>query len=113
MSHDLSRKQFVSTLLVAAAARALPTGLPFSGDTGEVTLEDLRAAERIAGISFSDEERKKLLGEIRFAREGFEAIRKEPIDFTTEPHTVFTPLGGGSIPGAKVAAKATRIGRLD
>jgi Asp-tRNA(Asn)/Glu-tRNA(Gln) amidotransferase A subunit family amidase len=107
----LSRKQFVKGLLLTAAATAIPMealaqdpDAPAPPAPDEVTLEDLKAMERIAGISFTDEERKSLLKSVISARQGFEAVRKEPIDWTTEPATVFTPLGGGSIPNAPVSA---------
>ncbi len=97
-------------MLVAAAASAIPASLvttqaKASGE--EITLDDLKSMEKIAGISFSDEERKRVLAEIRGARSGFAGIRKQPITATVEPSTTFHPLGGGSISGARVRARRT------
>lgn len=109
MGEGLSRKEFVSGLLLAAASAALPAGLPdvSAQEASEITLDDLKSVEKIAGIQFTDEERKRVLGDVRAARAGYEAVRKQPIDFTTEPSTVFTPLGGGSWPGSEVKVDAS------
>lgn len=95
-------------MLVAAAASAAPISAygGIAQQAGEdITLDDLKAMEKIAGIKFSDEERKQILRDVRSARAGFDSIRKQPIDATTEPSTAFHPLGGGSIPGSRVRAR--------
>lgn len=106
---ELSRKQFVGSLLAAAAAAALPGRSEAAGrlDADAITLDDLKAMERIAGISFTDNERRQILSSVSDNRNGYASIRKQPIGFTTEPRTVFTPLGGGSVPGARVSARPT------
>jgi Asp-tRNA(Asn)/Glu-tRNA(Gln) amidotransferase A subunit family amidase len=108
MADGISRKEFVTGMLVAAAGGAAGAW-PLQGSPEQVTAEDLKAVERLAGISFTDEERQRIVQQVRNARSGFEAIRKEPIDFTTEPRTVFTPLGGGSLPGSKVTYTSSAV----
>ena len=108
LDHSLTRKEVLTTLLVAAATAALPASLSATqgrqvGD--DITLDDLKSMEKIAGISFSEEERKRVLGEIRSARAGFTGIRSQPIGATTEPSTTFHPIGGCSIPGSRVHAR--------
>ena len=108
IDHSLTRKEMLRTMLVAAASTALPVSVlaeQAQPSSDEVTLEDLKSMEKIAGISFTDEERKRVLGEVRAARSGYPGIRKLPIDFTIEPSTAFHPLGGGSIQNAKVRAR--------
>ena len=106
---DITRKQFMTSMLVAAASAALPAGLPNTeAATKEIALEDLKAMERVCGFEFSDEERKSILADVRNLQKGYIELRKEPIDFTTEPSTIFTPLGGGTLPGSKVSARPTR-----
>jgi len=107
---DLSRKDFVRSLVLAAAAPVLPfaEATQTAATTSDITLDDLKAMEKIAGISFTDAERKQLLDDVRSARTGFQSVRALPISFTTEPRTIFTPLGGGSVPNAKVSAKPTK-----
>ncbi len=108
----LTRKEFVTGLLVTAAATALPAGLQQTPGE-DITADDLKSFEKIAGLSFTDDERKKVLAEVRQARAGFDAIRKEPIDYLVDPPTIFTPLGGGSLPDAKVSVKASAVKGLD
>jgi Asp-tRNA(Asn)/Glu-tRNA(Gln) amidotransferase A subunit family amidase len=110
---NLSRKDFVRSLLVAAASPLLPNvGEADSAEqvasASDITVDDLKSMERIAGISFTDAERSEILEQIQAARAGYQAIRHQPITFTTEPRTVFTPIGGGSIPESQVRAKPTK-----
>jgi len=106
--HSLTRKEVLSTMLVAAAASAFPATVGASQlqrQADEITLDDLKSMEKIAGISFTDEERRRVLTEVRAARSGFAGIRKEPINPTVAPSTPFHPLGGGSIPGSRIHAR--------
>jgi len=81
-------------MLAAAASVALPARAEAIAlaDDDKITVDDLKAMEKIAGISFTDEERKAILGSVSDNRAGYQALRSEPIGFTTEPRTVFTPL---------------------
>lgn len=108
-SETLTRKDFVKSLLIASACAGLPAAArpEQAVETSAITVEDLKAYEAIAGIEFTDDERKEILQAVRGARRGFDSLRKEPIDFTTEPRYVFTPIGGGSRPGAKVTARVS------
>lgn len=120
----VSRKDVLRSMLVAAAATAMPSALGQAATSGSVaspeggaapgsavegiTLDDLRAAERIAGIRFTEAERRAVLASVREARKDADAIRAAGIDYKTEPRTVFTPLGGGHRPGSPVSARPTR-----
>jgi Asp-tRNA(Asn)/Glu-tRNA(Gln) amidotransferase A subunit family amidase len=112
----LSRKDLLKSLILAGAASAAP--LSFAQETakpdaGPITLDDLKSFEKVAGISFTDDERKQILASVKGNVPGYEAIRKLPIDYTTEPRTVFTPIGGGSDLNAKVEVKPSAAGKLD
>lgn len=107
----LSRKQLLTATLASLAATGLARNpgeaTPAMGQTPyEITLEDLKAVERIVGLEFTDEERKAALAEIKAGRTGFVQLREPAISFTTDPMTVFTPIGGGSKPG-RVRARAS------
>jgi Asp-tRNA(Asn)/Glu-tRNA(Gln) amidotransferase A subunit family amidase len=99
LDDGISRKDFLKTMLIGAASGALPAGAfaalqePATQVGEEITLEDLKSFEKVAGISFSDEERKQILASVRSARRGFESVRRQGIDYTHEPPTVFTPRG--------------------
>ena len=111
LEQSLTRKEMLRTMLIAAATTALPAGAIAQAATvatDEITLEDLKSMEKIAGIAFSEDERKKVLGDVRAARAGYAGIRKQQIDFTIEPSTTFHPLGGGSIAHSKVSAKHSK-----
>lgn len=110
---DMTRKAFVRALVVTAAAPILPAAANSQNQAAtpsaqDISADDLKAMERIAGISFTDAERAEILDDVRRARAGFATVRRQPIKFTTEPRTVFTPLGGGSVANAKVSAKPSK-----
>lgn len=112
----LSRKDLLKSLVLAGAASAAPFSLSegaAQGDGAEVTLDDLKSFEKVAGITFTDAERKEILGNVRGDKRGYESVRKLPIDYTTEPRTVFTPIGGGSEANPKVEARPTATGKRD
>lgn len=100
----LTRKEFVTSLIIAAATVAIPAMA--EGQTPPsapaLTTEDLKVFEKVAAIEFTEEERKGILETVTQARGSFIGLHRAAIDFTTEPSTVFTPLNGGSIPGSKV-----------
>ncbi|MHB8636995.1 MAG: amidase [Fimbriimonadaceae bacterium] len=110
---ELSRKDFVRSLVLAAAAPMVRGGVaaqsaPQTPTATDISLDDLAAMERIAGISFTDAERRQILDDVRAARAEYQSVRNRPITFTTEPRTVFTPLNGGTVPHARVSAKPTK-----
>src|SRR5579862_5542871 len=92
----LSRKELLKSIILAGAASVTPMALGQGTQAvqSDVSLEDLKSFEKIAGITFTDDERKEILTSVRSERRGFDAVRKLPIDYTTEPRTVFTPIGG-------------------
>jgi Asp-tRNA(Asn)/Glu-tRNA(Gln) amidotransferase A subunit family amidase len=94
---SLSRKELLTAAIAALAATSL--GQESTGAPVEITADDLKAVERMVGLEFNDEERQAALAAFRRTRAGFDGIRKEEISFTTDPMTVFTPVGGGNRPG--------------
>lgn len=110
----LSRKDLLKSLLLAGAASTVPVSLgQTSSDVSEITIADLKSFEKVAGIQFTDEERTQILTTVRQGRRSYDAIRQMPIAFTTEPRTVFTPIGGGSEDKPKIEAKPSAAGPLD
>ena len=90
----LSRKE----LLISAAALGMALGLPKAAlaqgapaASSDITIEDLKVAQRLAGLNFSDDELKEVLQDVKDWLTGYEAIRKEPITYEVEPPTVFRP----------------------
>ena len=93
ISDGFSRKEFLIGMLVSAASTALPSGVGQQGATApqpsDITLDDLKAFEKIAGLEFSEEERKRVLNQVIAARRGFENVRGQPIDYSVLPQTPF------------------------
>ena len=101
-----SRKELLSTLLATGTALALPaTVRAMAATEGPITLDDLRAAAKVAGVSFTEAELKAILESVRQARASGDALRGEGLPNDLEAATRFVPLGGGSKPG-RVSAKA-------
>jgi Asp-tRNA(Asn)/Glu-tRNA(Gln) amidotransferase A subunit family amidase len=110
----LSRKEF---LLSAAASLALArqsgaSSLQAGGQTpqgSDITLDDLKSLEKIAGIQFTDEERASVLQAVRSSRGSFEAIRAVPIDNQAAPPTPFKPQGRMPKAGEDVSVRPTPV----
>jgi Asp-tRNA(Asn)/Glu-tRNA(Gln) amidotransferase A subunit family amidase len=83
-----------------------------AGADETVTTAELAAAEKIAGITFSEEQRAAILPAVRGLSRAFEAVRKEPILYSVEPPTHFVPLGGGSRVRFRVRAAAGSPGHI-
>jgi Asp-tRNA(Asn)/Glu-tRNA(Gln) amidotransferase A subunit family amidase len=102
IDESLSRKAFLKSLVVSAAVSSLP-GVGFAQSkpaaAPTVTLEDLRAFQKVAGLSFSDAELKELLPDIADWISGYHSVRGLPINELTEPPTVFMPKNSRPIVG--------------
>lgn len=90
----LTRKE----LLGAAAALAATIALPRKAlgqepaKPEEITLDDLRAAQRLAAVSFTDEQLKEVLPDVKDWVASYAAVRAMPITYEVEPPTPFEPL---------------------
>lgn len=109
---DLSRKEFLGALL---AMGAFPPAAPWSAESTQdpspgLTIEDLRAVERVAGLEFSEEERKAILRSVQGFGRGFSSVRSLPIDYTVEPPMPFVP--EGRVPAAR-AGTSVRTSRVN
>ncbi|RYG34238.1 amidase, partial [bacterium] len=79
------------------AAAALPSGAAGATQGTDIGVEDIKAAERLAGIELGDAERKAILKDVQDFRKGYEAVRKEPIRDGVSPVPIhFQTLAGGS-----------------
>jgi len=111
----LTRKELLKSLILAGAASAAPFSLAQTGGqrTETLTVDDLKSFEKVAGIHFTDDERKQILRAVQNNLGGFEEVRKLDIDYMTEPRTVFTPIGGGSEDRPRVEIRPGSVGNLD
>ncbi|WP_022834656.1 amidase [Salisaeta longa] len=80
---------FPGALYARAAAHTPPT----------ITAADIAHAANLAGLSFSEKERKALVESLRNKLAQYQALRKEPLPNHRRPSTVFDPrLGGAALP---------------
>lgn len=61
----------------------------------EITPQQIAAAEEVAGLKFSDEERQAMARDLAAARSGIERLHQEPLDMSMFPTIVFDPLPAG------------------
>ncbi len=96
------------SLLSTIAVTALPSAAVSALEpiqSAEITLDELRAAQKVAGVSFTEDELNAILDSVRQSRTAANALRGSGLPNELEAATRFVPLGGGSRPG-KVSAKA-------
>ena len=87
---DLSRKNF---LIVSLAAAFVPfRALAQSGRTN-YTLEDVKGAEHLSGITLTDDQRKQVLQALAGSRAGLDSIRKAGLANEVPPAFNFVPHG--------------------
>lgn len=107
--HDVSRKQFLVALLTSAAATGLAGSVPpellaweglipaepqgGQGALPDLTLDDLKAAQKISGFAFTDEQLQGILSGVRSLSRGVRAAHALPITYEVEPPVKFVPVG--------------------
>jgi len=96
------RRQVLKTLAAmgigsAVFARALET---LAAEKPQVTEEMIRQAEWIAGLSYTDDDRKLMLKDLNEAHEGYERLRGVALDNSVPPALWFQPTPGASAASA-------------
>ncbi|MDY7093041.1 MAG: amidase [Acidobacteriota bacterium] len=91
-SKDPSRRTFLAFLAALGAGAPVLARAAEAAGGGEVTLETLAAAERIAGVEFTDEERELMLEGVRDLSEDYRALRQVELPNSVSPALVFDPL---------------------
>lgn len=103
---DFSRKNF---LLVSLAAAFAPfEALAQSSNRSYYTIDDVKGAEKLAGISLTDDQRKDVLQALGGSRSGLDQIRKAGISNDIGPAFVFVPQGKKPSPGNQTRVLATK-----
>src|SRR5688572_32489620 len=70
----------------------------------EITKDTIAAAEEIAGVTFTDEERAMMVRSLTQTRQQIEALHKVTIDNATPPAILFEPVPPGvTLPAKKKA----------
>jgi Asp-tRNA(Asn)/Glu-tRNA(Gln) amidotransferase A subunit family amidase len=106
MPAELTRKQFLAGVLAATASpKAAAKALQASPQAADITLDDLKAAEKLAGLTFTDEQRQQILGSVKGSRRTYDALRSQNLEYRIEPPTEFRPITPP--PPGKIQAKPT------
>jgi Asp-tRNA(Asn)/Glu-tRNA(Gln) amidotransferase A subunit family amidase len=101
----ISRKHFIGGALFAGFAPF--QALAQQAQTRKITLEELKAAERIVGLTFTDEQRRQVLSGLNSSREGLEELRKTGLGNDIPPGFVFVPQGKKPKPGSRIDVRAS------
>jgi Asp-tRNA(Asn)/Glu-tRNA(Gln) amidotransferase A subunit family amidase len=87
----LSRKNFLVVSLAAAFAPF--DALAQNASRSTYTIEDVKGAERLSGITLTDDQRKEVLQSLAGSRSGLDAIRKTGLANEISPAFNFVPHG--------------------
>ena len=122
----LSRRAFLeSATLIGMGAGLAPTHLfpdeasqeSFMAEVtsaNDITLEQIKAAEAVAGLSFTDQERELMLDGLQRALADYEAIRAQDLPNSTPPSIRFDPrFAGVSIPQIPARIPASWVPSAD
>jgi len=94
---DLSRRAFFESAALLGVSSTLFPGILYaqSQKAEPISIEDIEAAEKLAGLSFSPQERELMLEGLRGNLDRFESIRSLKLENSTIPSVVFDPQIGG------------------
>lgn len=92
-----SRRAFLESAAAIGAGSALFPGILYAKaeEADEITLEIIQAAEKLAGLTLTPEEREQMLSNIQAAVESQAALREIPLENADVPALVFDPTIGG------------------
>jgi len=94
---SISRRSFFESAAVLGGSSVFPDFLYAKvQEAEELTVEVIKAAETLAGLSFTDEERELMLEDLKEAVESFQAIRDLKIPNHVIPSMLFDPGIGGT-----------------
>lgn len=110
----LTRKELLAGAAALAATIALPRAAlgqePVKAD--QITLDDLKAAQKLAAVEFTDEQLKEVLGDVKDWVASYAALRAMPITYQIEPPTPFEPLtlrASNARPGLSAKASPAQV----
>lgn len=98
-AQETSRRAFLAFLGSAAAAGSLAAS--DGAADASIDLETLRAAERLAGLELTADERSLMLEGLANLRDQYASLRQVDLANSVSPALVFDPLAGGRFPPAE------------
>ncbi|MCB0826666.1 MAG: amidase [Armatimonadetes bacterium] len=104
---SLSRKEFLRTMAIGAAGPLLPGWAlaktePQNRNAGPITLDDLKAAQKLHETKFTDEELQAIVRDVNDVYTGNRGVREAAANYTSVPATHFR------IPGEQYADSTMR-----
>lgn len=95
---EVGRRDFVAAMSSLGVGGALFPGVLWdrARQEGEITAEVIREAEKVAGITFTPEEREQMLGEVREHVESYEALKEVEVPNSVAPALDFDPVLPGT-----------------
>src|SRR6266850_2565499 len=110
---EFNRRRFLEWFSAGGLALMPGALMAVAQDSPRITLEMLQAAEKIVGISFSDDERQSILARLNSDAgplPGFDALRRADLG-SLQPAFVFSPvLPGKTIPNQRRPLKLPPVG---
>jgi hypothetical protein len=99
----IERRAFLEACAAAGLTGLLPGAVyaQVDDEDEEITVDHIAAAEPIAGVSFTPEEREMMVDDLNEKRKQYEQVREMDLPNRRRPAEVFDPrLGGAAIPDA-------------
>ena len=98
--HAINRRRFIECFSAAGLGSTLLPGAlaAVARDAATITIDMLQDAQRIAGVSFTPDEQRRLLEKLNGARgyvAGFERLREAGLGNSAQPAIVFNPVPPG------------------
>ena len=99
---SINRRSFLEACSAVGLTGTLLPGAVYAqvdADDTELTVDHIAAAEEVAGVSFTPEERERMVDDLNDRLEQYDAIRDLDLPNAQPPATVFDPrVGGASLP---------------
>jgi len=94
-----SRRAFLESAALVGASSTLFPGILYAQASGkdEITVADIEAAERLAGLSFTPEERDMMLEDLQNSVDDYRELRELRLPNDVPPSMTFDPQLGGKV----------------
>jgi len=89
------RRKFLQTLVALGMSSAVAPGGQMKQDDGVISVDTLKAAEKISGIELSGKEREEILEGVKENRAIYDAFREQRMDYFQFPSLMFNPVPPG------------------
>ena len=112
---SINRRRFIECCSAAGVGSTLMPGAlaAIAQEAATITIDMLESAQRIAGVSFTPDEQRRLLEKLNGARgyvAGFARLRAASLGNSTQPAIVFNPVPPGKkLPGERLPLRRQHV----